>query len=176
MYTYSFPVVGTAVNMRRGHFSSLLLALLLLSFISPGRCAPRGGRGGGGRGGGRGGRGGGGGWSLFGGWRRSSYSSGGSSSYSRRSYSYTGRPTNTTPQPPVDSPQYTVEGRVRDHFCLNWSFWERWIRGNSSLATIISHTRLVETRTRYGTTLNYGRTLQRQLKENKVAQAKVCMI
>ena len=42
-----------ALNMRRGHFS--LLALVLLSFLSSGQCAPRGGRGGGGRGGGGGG-------------------------------------------------------------------------------------------------------------------------
>ena len=68
------------VNMRGGHFSPLLLALVLLSFISSGQCSPRGGRGGGGRGG----RGGGSGWSIFGSSRRPSYSSGGS--YSSRSY------------------------------------------------------------------------------------------
>ena len=97
--------------MRGGHFSSLLLALVLLSFISSGQCSPRGGRGGGGRGG----RGGGSGWSIFGSSRRPSYSSGGSYSSSSRFYSYTSRPTTTTTTPtPILSP--TGEGRVGDNF------------------------------------------------------------
>ena len=156
-------------DMGRGQLFSLVLLLVLLSFILPCQGKPRGGRGGGGRGGGRGGRGGGG-WRWFGGSSRGSSYSSGSSYHTTRSYSVV-----TTPKPTPETILSPTGAGKDKHLDLDFDSLlpilhqsERWTRGDRGLDSILRHTRYVEEKTRYGTTFSSSSTLRRQLTEKKV--------